>query len=78
MRIRAGSGSNTFCNTPDILSTLDNAAVGRLDILSRPYDGEGNGIDQDTSVLSASLVIGLNRRGIDTDALSRNNVTNLA
>lgn len=71
------STSRTFSYTPQVLATLHCAAVVGLDVLSAANDGEGHGDAEETSVFGALLVVCLDRRSIDADALRADGITNL-
>ena len=66
----------TFGHTPEVLTTLDNSAIRSLDIFGRTDDGERDGVGEDTRVL-AGVIVGIHRRGIDTNVLRCDNLTNL-
>jgi hypothetical protein len=63
-----------FRNTPRVLSAFHDAAVGRLDILLAADDGEGHSLHELLRVLSGSLVILLDWRLVDLDALCLDDV----
>ena len=67
----------TFGNSPKVFTALDSTTIGSLDVLSATNDREGNSIRKDTSVLCARLIVVVNGRLIDTDALHLNNFTDL-
>lgn len=59
-----------LCNTPGVLATLDDAAVGGLDVLLGTDDGERHGGHQSASVNSGGLIVLFDRGLVDLDALS--------
>jgi hypothetical protein len=64
-------------NTPGILATLNDTAIVGLDILLRTNDGERHSSHQAAGVGGGVLIILLNRRGVDLDALGLDNSANL-
>ena len=66
-----------FGNTPSVLTTLDNTAIVGLDILLGTDHGERHGSHQAAGVGSGVLVILLDRRGVDLDALGLNDTADL-
>ena len=66
-----------FCDTPAVLATLDDAAVGRLDVLLGTNHGERHGSHEGAGMLGSGLVIFLNRWCVDLDALGLDNCANL-
>ena len=64
-------------DTPGVLATLDGAAVWGLDIFGGSNDGEGHGFRENTGMLGASFIIGLDRRSIDSNSLSSNDFSYL-
>ena len=64
-------------HTPEVLTTLDNAAVGRRHVLRRTDDGEGHRVREDARVLGADLVVRLDGRLVDPDTLGLDNLANL-
>lgn len=64
-------------NTPGILATLDVAVVGGRDVALGTDNGEGHGGDQAAGVLETGLVVLLERRLVDLDALCVDNVPDL-
>ena len=67
----------TFGDTPEVLASLDDAAVGRLDVLGTADDRERHRISEDACVLGGSLVLRISRGLVDTDTLHFDNLTNL-
>lgn len=66
-----------FGNAPGVLATLDDAAVTGLNVLLGADDGEGHGDHQAAGVLGSSLVILLDGRLVDLDALGLNDSPDL-
>jgi hypothetical protein len=66
-----------FGDTPGVLAALDGAAVVGLNVLLGSYHGEGHGIDEAAGVLHGGSVVVLERRGVDLDALSVNDLAHL-
>ena len=66
-----------FCDTPRVLTALDNAAIAGLDILLGADDGKWHGSHQASCVLCGSLVIFLDRWGVNLDTLGLDNSSNL-
>ena len=64
-------------NTPRVLTTLDDAAIVRLDILFRADHSERHGGNQAAGVLGRGLVILLDRRLINLDVLGLDDGTDL-
>lgn len=64
-------------NTPGILATLDDTTIVGLDILLGTNDGERHSSHQAAGVGSGVLIILLNWRGVDLDALGLDNGANL-
>lgn len=64
-------------NTPGVLTALDDAAVGGLDVLLGTDDGERHGGDECAGVGSGVLVVLLNWWLIDLDTLSFNDISDL-
>jgi len=73
---KEGTG-HTFCNSPKVFPSLDNAAIRGGNIFGRSYDGERHGVEKYSSVFSSSLVIGINGRLVNADALSGDHLANL-
>lgn len=69
--------SRTLGNTPKVFPSLDNTAVSGGDIFSRSNDGEGHGIEKNTSIFGSGLIIGIDRRLVNANALSSNHLANL-
>lgn len=67
----------TLGNTPQVFAPLDNPAVRRGHVLRGTNDREWQRRDKYTGVLGRSLIIGVDGRLVDTDALGRNHFTNL-
>ena len=67
----------TFSHSPEVLATLDGAAIGGVDVLGGPDDGEGHRGREEAGVFGVLLIIGLDGRGVDSDALGGNNVSDL-
>lgn len=65
-------------NTPSILSALDGSAVVGLNVLLRSDDREGHGINQTTCMLHSGGIVILERRSVNLDALSINDLTHLS
>lgn len=65
-----------FRHTPDVLTTLDGAAIGGAHVLGRADDGEGDRINEHLSVLCVLIIV--HRRCVDSDPLSVNNLANLS
>ena len=65
-------------DTPEILTTLDGATIVGLDVFGTANDGEGHGGGEETGVLGTLLVVGLDWRSIDPDALGTNDIANLS
>ena len=68
---------HTLSNTPEIFSSLYNAAIWGLNVLRAANDGERHCVCENASVLRARLVFGVNGRLIDADALSNDDLPNL-
>lgn len=68
--------TRTLGHAPEVFAALDDAAVGGLDVLRGADDGEGDGVLEDARVVGA-LVVRLDRRGVDADALGSNDLPNL-
>lgn len=66
-----------LCDTPGVLTSLDGATVWSADVPLGSYHGEWHGSNQATSVLQASLIVFLERWGVDLDALSLNDISDL-
>lgn len=64
-------------NTPGVLATLDDTAVVGLDVLLGTDNGERHSSHQAAGVGSGVLVILLDRRGVDLDALGLNDTADL-
>jgi hypothetical protein len=64
-------------NTPRVLSSLDNATIGALNILLGADNSEWHSSHKTAGMLGGSLVILLNRRLVDLDVLSLNDRNNL-
>lgn len=64
-------------NTPGVLTTLDNTAVVGLDVLLGTDNGERHGSHEAAGVGSGVLVVLLDGRGVDLDALGLNDSANL-
>jgi hypothetical protein len=64
-------------NTPSILTTLDDTAVVGLDILFGTNDGERHSSHQAAGVGGGVLIVLLNWRGVDLNALGLDNGANL-
>jgi hypothetical protein len=62
-----------FSNTPGVLATLDDAAIRGLDIFLGADDGERHGVHESAGVLGSGLVIFLNGRLVDLNALGFDN-----
>ena len=67
----------TFCNTPNVFTALDDTSIWSPNVLGGANDGEGDSIDENVSMLSV-LVVGFNRGRVNSDALSCDNLANLA
>lgn len=65
-----------FRNTPEVFTSLNNTAIESGHILRATDDAERHGGGENTSVFRALLIVGLNWRGIDTDALGVDDITN--
>ena len=68
---------HTFCDSPKVLPTLDNTTVSGSDIFGGSNDRERHGIEKYSSVFSSGLVIGIDGRLVDADALSSDHFANL-
>ena len=64
-------------NTPSVLTSLHDAPVVGLDILLGTDDREGHSSHQATGVGGGMLIILLNGRSVDLNALSFDNSTDL-
>lgn len=64
-------------NTPRVLAALDGAAIVGLNVLLGANDGEGHGVDEAVGVGHSGGIVVLERRLVDLDALSINNLANL-
>ena len=78
MVARHADGIRTLGNTPQVLTTLDHPAVGRGYVLRGTNDGKRHRGDKDAGVLGRSLIIGVDGRLVDTDALRCDHFTNLS
>lgn len=68
----------TLGNTPEVFTTLDDAAVGSGHVLSGANDRERHGLEEDARVLGRSgIVIRLDERLVDADPLGVDGVPNL-
>lgn len=67
----------TFSNAPEVLTALDDATIGGLNVLSASDDRERHGVRENAGVLSAGLVFPVDRRLVDSDSLSCDNLANL-
>ena len=65
-------------NTPGVLATLDHTAIVGLDVLLGTDDGEGHGGHQAAGVAGGVLVVLLDGRSVDFDALGLNDSANLS
>ena len=74
-RQRGFQNERTFSNTPNVLTTLDDATVRGSDVFGGANDREGDGVDEHLSMLSILVVV--KRRGVNSDPLSSNNLANL-
>lgn len=74
--VKGVSGGRTFSNTPKVFTPFDNSPIGSLHILGRTDDGKWNRLGQYAGVVG-TLIVSLNRRGIDTNTLSLNDISNL-
>lgn len=77
MEAKRTEKTRTFCDTPKVFASFNDAAVGRLDILGTTNDGEWYRISEDTRMLSAGFILSVNRRLVDTNTLNPDNFTNL-
>lgn len=68
---------HTLGNSPEVFTSLDNATIGSIDIFGGSNDRERHSVEKHSGIFSSSLVIGINGRLINADALSGNNLTNL-
>jgi len=66
-----------FCDTPGVLTTLDNAAIACLHILLGTDNSKRHGSHQASCMLCSGLIIFLNRRCVDFDTLRFNDGPNL-
>ena len=67
----------TLGNTPEIFTTLDNATIKGLDVLSGADDREWHSSSKDARMLSTGLIIGLNGRLVYANILCGNDVADL-
>jgi hypothetical protein len=73
---RVQSQTHTLGHSPEVFTTLDDAAVGGLDVLRGANDGEWDRVLKDASVLGA-LIVCLDRGAVDADALCGDDLPNL-
>lgn len=66
-----------FGDTPRVLATLDNAAVAGLDVLLGSDDSERHGGHQTAGMLGGGLIVLLNWRLVDLDALGLDDSSDL-
>ena len=67
----------TFSYSPQVLTTLDGAAIGGVDVLGGPNNGEGHRGRKKASMFGVLLVIGLDWGSIDLDSLGGDDVSDL-
>lgn len=66
-----------FGDAPAVLAALDDTAVGGLDVFLRADHGEWHSGQEGASVLSRGLVVFFDGWGVDLNALSVDNSSNL-
>lgn len=66
-----------FGNTPSVLTTLNDPVVGSLDVLLGSDNSERHGSREGARVSSGMLIVLLDGRGVDLDALGLDDSTNL-
>src|SRR5579862_9315512 len=64
-----------LCDTPEILSSLDDLAFGSLDIFITADDGKGHGSGQISSMIRSLTIILINRRRENVNALCGDDFT---
>lgn len=58
-----------LCHTPKVVTSLDGPAIASLHVLRRANDGEGHSAHERLCMLCAGLVVDLDGRRVDADAL---------
>jgi len=67
----------TFSYTPEVLAALDGPSITSDHVFGGADDREGHGLRETANVLDGGLIIvGVNGRSVDADALSVDNFTN--
>jgi hypothetical protein len=60
---------HTLSHTPEVFTSLDDTTIRKLDVLGRADDRVRDGLGKNASILRCNLILSINRRSVDANAL---------
>jgi hypothetical protein len=68
---------HTLSHTPEVFTSLDNTTIRKLDVLGRADDRVWDGLGKNAGILRCNLILSINRRSVDANALGVDNFADL-